>query len=338
MAKVFLTTLYPQDASVWELAPFRAFVRSAKASSHELVADPKDADIIFFTDEGRRPLTDSFSNPFYRNFWNKCFIFAQNDFPTAVVPGLYASLSKEEYDPAWCWGGFYARDSASERDQVVFTWHDPLPFPESPQYLCSFAGSCQNASVRQKLKELQDPRCLIVDVNRDPIKACMLGDQAWIKRLKDQYLEVVGKSKFSLCPRGSGTNSYRLYESMAMGRAPVILSDKWVASPNIPWEEFSIRIPERDYKSIVQILSRQEDRAEELGKRARQAWEKYFHPDKVFEQAVEAFLEIRASGKTTKWYEHRLRMARLLPKIGRSALQAGKARLLELSKKADRPA
>jgi Exostosin family len=329
MAKVLLRSLFPDAANSWYRSAFDAFVHSAKNSSHQLVSDPEEADIIFLTDEGIHPITDSFSNPWYQQYWYKCFIFAQNDFPVSLVPGLYASIKKSEYDHGWCRSGFYAWDCPSESSHIVFTRYDQIPFPKDPQYLCSFAGSCQNARIREKLKELQHPRYRIVDVNRDTITANTTGDREWISRLQNQYKTLIGNSKFSLCPRGHGCNSFRLYESMAMGRAPVILSDDWVAPPEIPWDEFSIRIAEKDYQTIFKILEQQEDRAERLGQRGREVWERYFHPNKIFDHAVDIFLDIRSLGKTAKRSQHRLRMARVFPKIAKLKLQSVKSRLLK---------
>lgn len=328
MAKVLLTTLFPGDANSWELSRFNAFLKSSEKSSHQLVSDPGEADLIFFTDEGRQPESDPVNHPLYRRYRNKCFLFSVIDFPLPLLPGLYASLRKSEYDHGWARTGYYVWDCPTKTSQIVFTRYDEIPFPENAKYLCSFAGSCQNATVRQRLKELTHPRYVVVDVNRDTIKAATAGDQEWIKKLQDQYVALVGDSKFSLCPRGGGTNTYRLYESMAMGRAPVILSDDWVAPSEPPWDEFSIRIAERDYQSLFQILEEHEDRAEEMGKKARYWWEQYFSPDVIFDRAVESFLDIRSSGRTTKAHEHTLRKLRLFPMTAKVSLRAAKVGLL----------
>lgn len=328
MAKILLTTLFPDDANSWELSRITAFRKSAKNSSHQLVSDPEEADLIFFADEGRNPDSDPYNNRFYRRYRNKCFMFSVLDGPLALVPGLYASLQKSDYDDGWARTGYYVWDCPTRTSQIIFTRYDQIPFPESPKYLCSFAGSCQNASIRQRLKELSHPRYLIVDVNRDTIKAAVAGDQDWIKKLQEQYVTLIRDTKFSLCPRGGGTNTYRLYESMAMGRAPVILSDDWVTPSEPPWEEFSIRIAERDYKSLFQILEQHEHRAEEMGKKARYWWEQYFSPEVIFDRAVESFLDIRSSGRTTKAHEHTLRKLRLLPMMVKLSLRAAKVGLL----------
>jgi Exostosin family len=328
MAKILLTTLFPDDANSWELSRITAFRKSAKNSSHQLVSDPEEADLIFFADEGRNPDSDPYNNRFYRRYRNKCFMFSVLDGPLALVPGLYASLQKSDYDRGWARTGYYVWDCPTRTSQIIFTRYDQIPFPESPKYLCSFAGSCQNASIRQRLKELSHPRYLIVDVNRDTIKAAVAGDQDWIKKLQEQYVTLIRDTKFSLCPRGGGTNTYRLYESMAMGRAPVILSDDWVTPSEPPWDEFSIRIAERDYKSLFQILEQHEHRAEEMGKKARYWWEQYFSPEVIFDRAVESFLDIRSSGRTTKAHEHTLRKLRLLPMMVKLSLRAAKVGLL----------
>jgi hypothetical protein len=328
MAKILLTTLFPDDANSWELSRITAFRKSAKNSSHQLVTDPEEADLIFFSDEGRNPDSDPYNNRFYRHYRNKCFMFSVLDGPLALVPGLYASLQKSDYDHGWARTGYYVWDCPTRTSQIIFTRYDQIPFPENPKYLCSFAGSCQNASIRLRLKELTHPRYSIVDVNRDTIKAAVSGDQDWIKKLQEQYVTLIRDTKFSLCPRGGGTNTYRLYESMAMGRAPIILSDDWVTPSEPPWDEFSIRIAERDYKSLFQILEQHEHRAEEMGKKARYWWEQYFSPDVIFDRAVESFLDIRSSGRTTKAHEHTLRKLRLLPMMAKLSLRAAKVGLL----------
>jgi hypothetical protein len=327
MAKVLLITLYPDDAGSWELGPFKAFYKSAKLSKHTLVTDPHDADVIFFTDEGRYALNDLFNTPLYKQFWNKCFVFSQSDLPIPMIPGLYASIQKCDYDPSWCRTGFYARECPSGNNQIYGAVYNEIPLPQNPNYLCSFAGSCQNSKIREKLKEIRHPRCLVIDVNRETNIANATHNQLWIKRLQTQFVSLLQNTKFSLCPRGIGTNSWRLYESMAMGRAPVILSDHWVAPKEIPWEDFSIRIAERDYKIIPEILEEHEHRAQELGLKARQTWEHHFLPNGIFDRAISTFLEIQASGKTKNWHQHQFRRLRMLPRILRRALHATRVRI-----------
>jgi hypothetical protein len=322
MAKIFLSSLFPEDAGSWELGPFKAFCKSAETSKHELVGNPKEADLIFLADEGYAAVNDLNSTPIYKKFFDKCFAFSQRDIPIPLVPGLYASIRNGDYDRGWCRTGFYAREYPFSHRQRHICHYDQIQFRQNAKYLCSFAGSCQNARIRERLKELCHPRCCVIDVNRETNSANTSGNLDWMERLRLQFMDLLRDSKFSLCPRGVGTNSYRVFESMAMGRAPVILSDQWVAPLEVPWDDFAIRIAERDYKLIPEILIREEHRAQELGQRARRAWERYYEVGRIFDHAIEAFLEIRALGKTTKLHEHQLRWLGMLPKILRSELRA----------------
>jgi hypothetical protein len=59
---------------------------------------------------------------------------------------------------------------------------------------------------------------------------------------------------FSLCPRGHGSGTIRLYESMKMGRACVILSDESVPNEGVDWESSSIRVPKADVAGVPDLL------------------------------------------------------------------------------------
>ena len=76
-------------------------------------------------------------------------------------------------------------------------------------------------------------------------------DQKTIK-----YNQIMSDSIFSLCPEGSGPNTIRLWESMAVGSIPVIFSNGW-KPPEIEglcWNDFSVRIPLDEYKHTLEIL------------------------------------------------------------------------------------
>jgi len=101
------------------------------------------------------------------------------------------------------------------------------------------------------------------------------------------YAEIMAASKFILCPRGLGTSSFRLFEAMEAGRAPVIVSNQWVEPDFVNWH-FAVRIPEHQVKTIPAYLASIKDEAEERGDAARAAWEQAFAPDKIFHSAADA--------------------------------------------------
>lgn len=74
-------------------------------------------------------------------------------------------------------------------------------------------------------------------------------------RNKAEYVEVISRSRFALCPRGAGPSTLRIWEAMAAGVIPVIIADDLRLPLGIDWNGCSIRIPEGDIGSIPKILS-----------------------------------------------------------------------------------
>jgi hypothetical protein len=110
-----------------------------------------------------------------------------------------------------------------------------------------------------------------------------------------KYAEAIQDSQFVLCPAGIGPATYRLFETMEMGRVPVVLSDDWVAPPGPPWKEFSIRIPERHANEVATILKEFSDRHEDMGLQARLAWERWFAKPVCFHRLVELCVDIQGT-------------------------------------------
>ncbi|NET76672.1 tetratricopeptide repeat protein [Okeania sp. SIO1F9] len=61
-----------------------------------------------------------------------------------------------------------------------------------------------------------------------------------------EFKEILKQSVFSLCPSGSGPNSIRLWESIAYGSIPVVLSDTYLPPGDLDlWESAVVVCPER---------------------------------------------------------------------------------------------
>ena len=127
-------------------------------------------------------------------------------------------------------------------DHLVFTPHATIldsfiPIPhyscnydlnyvkpwEERKYLFSFMGSFKTHQTRlsacEKLKN--EPNCLFIDTG----DWHFYHDSSKKAENKRRYIELLGDTKYSLCPRGTGPSTIRMWESMAMGSCPVILSD-----------------------------------------------------------------------------------------------------------------
>ena len=64
------------------------------------------------------------------------------------------------------------------------------------------------------------------------------------------YNTILLQSRFSLCPSGSGPNSIRLWESLAVGSIPILISDTLELPPHALWEKSILRIPEKQLNHL----------------------------------------------------------------------------------------
>jgi len=102
---------------------------------------------------------------------------------------------------------------------------------------------------------------------------------------RSNYIKTIKRSKFSLCPRGYGRTSYRLYESMMVGTIPVIISDDWQPplSFMLDWNEFSVTINEADVDKIPEILNSFSDEdVLKMSERAKEVFYTYFNSDNMY--------------------------------------------------------
>jgi hypothetical protein len=182
------------------------------------------------------------------------------------------------------------------------------------------------------ISRLRDPRIQVEDTEKAFIASIRAQDETKIFALKNQYVLGMLESHFVLCPRGFGASSIRLFEAMACGRAPVIISDDWVPPRGPDWSKFSIRVREGDIEEIPRILKELEPNAHILGRNARRAWEEWFSPDVLLDRLVMEGLEILRANRNTEWTRRLIRAylnlapTRILKRSG-TALRRATARL-----------
>jgi Exostosin family len=107
------------------------------------------------------------------------------------------------------------------------------------------------------------------------------------------YAEVIRASKFVLCPRGLSVSTVRLFETMRMGRVPVILSNGWVEPEGPRWDDFAIRVAEGDCARIPRLLEGYETKARSMGELAREQWLEWFSDEVAFHRVVQWCLAIQ---------------------------------------------
>ena len=94
---------------------------------------------------------------------------------------------------------------------------------EERKYKFSFIGSFQTHPVRRRIYETLKDRedCCVIDTGIWHFES----DKKRQEENARKYVEILGDTKFSLCPRGTGPSTIRMWESMAMGSKPVVFSD-----------------------------------------------------------------------------------------------------------------
>ena len=296
MARAFLLSATPEDDQTdFNLAPLEELLKCAEVDRfgiHSLITDPNTADLIIFAEfygagwyfERAR------AHPLLRKFREKCFLFCANPFVIPLLPGVYAGVGKP-WSSSRTRPGFYLG-----RTNNQFTNFSP-PTDDLP-YLFSFMGSVRNAPVRRNLARLRHARSFFQNTTEEFDRILNRNMKPGERLDYDRrYAELSRASKFVLCPRGLSVSSIRLFETMRMGRAPVILSDDWIAPRGPAWPKFSIRVRESEFAQVPRLLEERESEAVGMGELARREWEEWFSDEVLFHRLVELCLDIKTKRK-----------------------------------------
>jgi hypothetical protein len=256
--------------------------------AHRVTTDPAEADIILYV-ENCDPIRHYFTvrgSTYFSDFTEKCFLFSRYDFPVPFLPGIYASIPKRWHRPQRTRSGPYL--NAFDHDFIF-----PAPDDHDQNFLYSFSGKKTTHPIRQQLFALDYPHQFLFDTS--PYWPYGELSEEERTQLETQYVDVSHRSKFILCPRGRGASSIRLFESLRMGRPPVIISDAWVPPEGPDWDAFSVRVPEDRVADIPDILASHAHRAADMGQAARQAWKDWFAEPAAFHRVTEWCLQIKAA-------------------------------------------
>lgn len=72
----------------------------------------------------------------------------------------------------------------------------------------------------------------------------------------EKYNQILLNSRYSLCPSGTGPNSIRFWESLAIGSIPILLSDTLELPLHKLWDSSILIVPEKKYKDIPNIIAK----------------------------------------------------------------------------------
>ena len=276
---IFLTSAYESHG---QLDVLRMLAGTDSSGRHRVVDSAEQADAILFVENAQ--FDDYFykalkNHPLVQKYPEKVFMYNEVDTPWCTLPGLYCSMPSRHFN---------------HEKQMAFPYlSNPNPHisgiyrqSTSRRWLFGFVGSASH-KVRWDILALSHPEAAIHDTSAFDAWRCNELVRSPETRL---YAEVMAGSDFILCPRGLGTSSSRLFESLEAGRAPVIVSDNWVAPKHIDWS-FAVRVSEWNVHTIPSLLESIQDEAADRGHAARQAWESAYAELTLFDTLVDS-LEI----------------------------------------------
>lgn len=315
VVKVHLVSAYAQTDSV--LSAAKALAAHDTTGSFRLLDTAHEADIILFTGtryDGRLIRQHSAA----QNWPKKCLVYDRLPNPTDTFPGVYVNMTSRGFDRQ-------RMEASSYLDSPPMEVGDfPATPSSSPDLLFSFRGQ-KNVPVRDSVLSLRYPRGEVVDTTAAFIAhSSQNGDEEHRRAYRDQMM----RSKFVLCPRGWGTSSYRMYETLAMGRVPVVLSDMWVPPTGPDWTKCILRVDEDQVASLPGFLESMEPRWASMSQAALEAWNQWFSPAVRFSRIVESCVRLQARRSTPEQFGKRMPSVYAISRWSRARREQLKRRMI----------
>lgn len=244
------------------------------------------ADVILIQEKNSfknfRYIDTILKDPILANYYHKTFTINTDDCATGILRGLYTSLPKSRFN--------------SQHYAIVpfFEYPNELVFldnhlPVQPYFLASWRGNTKSSKIRIKLLRLLQGLTQYSITTTD----------SWLNhsiKEKKEYIDLVLNAKFSLCPSGWAAVSFRIYESMALGRCPVIIADAFVPPEGPDWKSFALFLPEKDIKNLPAYLLAYESSYKQRGELAFINWQKYFSQDVIKKYYAQALHRLFCAG------------------------------------------
>jgi len=218
------------------------------------------------------------ADPVIGRFSHKVYTVNSDDAATGLLRGLYCCLPRRRFDPRL---------------------HAAIPFFAQPnEHVRAQAGTPQEpatllATWRGNPKSNRKVRGGLLSLYGGSSSIRVESTESWLNHGDEEklhYVRLLRSGKFALCPGGWGAASIRIFESMALGVAPVIIADEFVEPLGPDWPAFSLRVREADLGLLEAILAQHADRHEEMGVLAHAAWRKYFQPERLTAYYADALL------------------------------------------------
>ena len=248
----------------------------------EEVFNPQKAD-VFIIQEKRsfknfRYIKELLRDPLISKNAGKVFTINSDDCATGLLRGLYTSIPRTRFNP-----GLHVSVPYMEfPNELVYS---NLKRNDTPQFLAGWRGNPKSSGLRKKLFQ----------TFQNTPDFCLENTPSWLNHSLEEkgiYVDLILNAKFSLCPTGWAPVSFRIYESMALGRCPVIMADKFVPPIGPEWEEFALFLPEKKIKHLHGFLLEHEKKWSFLGRKAFEAWNGYFNSEAIVEYYAQSLINL----------------------------------------------
>jgi hypothetical protein len=148
---------------------------------------------------------------------------------------------------------------------------------------CSFVGSVTENIPNNWASVAYNVRMKMLEVLVDK-KEYVLKPKHWSPEVKSErqnlFIETTSRSKFTLCPRGYGATSFRLYEAMQLGSIPVYIYYDKIFTPftnKVNWNDIAILVDFKDIDKLDDILkSISEEKRQHMIATIKEIYPKYF--------------------------------------------------------------
>ena len=220
------------------------------------------------------------ADPVVGRFAHKVFTVNTDDAAAGLLRGVYTCLRRSRFDP---------------------DLHAAVPFLDQPNAdVAAMAGTPRPparllATWRGNTKSNRKLRQGLIDLYGSSPDFQVESTDSWLNHDPEEqrhYVELLRSGRFSLCPGGWAPASMRIFESMALGVAPVLIADEFVEPKGPDWATITLRVPEAELSSLQAQLESRADEYLVIGECAAQAWQAHFRYDRLMGYYADALFSL----------------------------------------------
>lgn len=185
---------------------------------------------------------------------------------------------------------------------------------DKPELSVGYVGHCLHG--RKKYVDDLLRSSLKTDFSLRPSCYFSITDPEDKNKQRQDFIENLRQNLFIFCYRGAGNFSYRFYETMMMGRIPVLIDTDCYFPSDLDVKDFCVCIKDSDLKNrsietiITEYYNKNKENLVNIQRRNRHIWEKYFSPIGFLDSVVEDIMgkkeDINFSQRAFDGFGHQL--------------------------------